>query len=100
MASCARMRTRSICAGMRWASRIRAGGEAGSGAGLHRKNLDRLLEAGRRIAPRRGRVFVRDIAREVQIGDGFGHEMVIQLLGLVDLVTPGVAAGVEMPDPL
>src|SRR5207249_10020019 len=62
---------------------------------LHSHDVQRLRQACGWILALGGRVLVRDIAGIVEVGDGLRDEAVIQLLGIVDLVPPGVAAGVD-----
>src|SRR5437764_14302815 len=64
------------------------------------ENLHGLFEAGDGIAALSGRILMADIAGEVELGDGLRDEAVVELVGLVDFVAPGVAAGVEMRDVL
>ena len=60
------------------------------------ENPDCLLEAGKRVAPWRGRVFVRHISRVPQIRDGLGNKAVIQFLGLIQFVPSRIPARMEM----
>src|SRR5262249_50449453 len=60
---------------------------------LNIKNLNRPIKAGDGILSGGGRVFVGDVAGEIQIGDGLGDEAIIQLLCLVDLMASGIASG-------
>src|SRR5262245_6490660 len=63
-------------------------------------DFDRLFERRNGVVSHRRRVLVRDEAGELQLGDRFHDEAVVQLLSLVDVVTTGVAAGMEVSDPL
>src|SRR5579863_2053341 len=67
---------------------------------LYIANLDSLIQRGDGIMPLRRRILVSDEAGVVQIRDRLSDEVVVQLLALVDIVTPRVAAGMEMADPL
>src|SRR5687768_1840954 len=67
---------------------------------LNFQNTDRLLEAFDRIAALRRRVFVRNVARETEFRNRFRNETVVQLLGIIELVAPGISARVEVADPL
>src|SRR5262249_51985768 len=67
---------------------------------LNRADLHRTLQLRERIVPLARRVLVRHEACVAEIGDRFHHEVVVQLLRVVDLVPAGVAARVEVADPL
>src|SRR5271165_738205 len=67
---------------------------------LNSHDLDGLLQTFERIAPRRWPEFVRDVSCIAEAGDGLRDEAVVELLRVIDLMTAGHAAGVEMPDPL
>ena len=41
-----------------------------------------------------------DVAGEAGVGYRLRHEVIIQLLRLIDLVTAGIASGMEMPNVL
>src|SRR5579885_733360 len=68
--------------------------------GLNVENFQRLLQTFHRISSLRRRILVRDVAGESQVCDRFGDKAIIQLLRIVDLMTPGIPARVKMPDPL
>src|SRR5882762_3787371 len=55
-----------------------------------------LFQGPQRLARRHE--FVGHIAREARIGDGAGDGVIIQLLGVVQLVASGHATGMEVPD--
>src|SRR5262245_30722922 len=67
---------------------------------LNIKNLNRPVKTGNGILSGGGRIFVSDVAGEIQIGDGLCDKAIIQFLRLVYLVASGIASGVEMADPL
>jgi hypothetical protein len=48
----------------------------------------------------RGCEIVRETSLEVQVGDGSGDRAVLQLLGVIEFVSPGYACRVEMADVL
>src|SRR5262245_15715761 len=75
-------------------------GAAGLRQGLHVTDLDGLFERRDGIVAHRRRVLVRHEARIAECGDGFHDEAVVELLRFVDVVPVGVAAGVEVADPL
>ena len=62
----------------------------------HDAQLHRLAQAGQRVAERDE--LVGHVALEADVGDGAGDGLVVQLLGLVDLVPAGVAAGVVVAE--
>src|SRR5579863_8989201 len=53
---------------------------------LHRQNLNRFGQLKNRIFAWQRVPFVADIALVIQVGNGLGHKMVIQLLGFVGCV--------------
>src|SRR5258708_5801140 len=55
-----------------------------------------LFQGPQRLAGRHE--FVGHIAREARIGDGAGDGVIIQLLGVVQLMASGHAPGMEVPD--
>src|SRR5579862_1196816 len=61
-------------------------------------DLERLIQRLARIL--RIVVLVRQPSRVAGFHDRLGHGSVVQLLGTVDLVPPGHAAGVKMAEPL
>src|SRR5690349_12333543 len=61
-------------------------------------DLERLFQRLARIF--RTVVLVRQPSGEAGLHDGLGHGAIIQLLGIVDLVPAGHAAGMKMADPL
>src|SRR5215467_4328270 len=65
---------------------------------LHIHDFNHLGEILERIASRRGTVFMRDIARETEVGDGLSDEPVIDLLRLVEKPPAGNPGGMEMGD--
>src|SRR5579883_191949 len=73
--------------------------EAPKGGALDVHDLQRLVQALQRIAPRRRTVLMRDVARESQVRDSLGDKPVIQLLRIVEFVPAGHSARVEMRDP-
>src|SRR5215510_14732341 len=64
------------------------------------EDLNGPIKAGDPIVPVGGRVFMCDVPGEIENSDGLRDKAIIQLLRLVDLVTPGIAPGMEMADPL
>ncbi len=63
---------------------------------LHLADLHRLFQRLKRIASRGRRIFVGDVAAEAGVRDGLRHEMIIQFLRFVDLMTAGISAGMEV----
>src|SRR5262245_24683220 len=67
---------------------------------LNITDLNGPIKAGNGIISGGRRVFVGDVAGEIEISDGLGDKAIIQLLRLVDLVTSGITSGMKMADPL
>src|SRR5581483_3212301 len=67
---------------------------------LHVHNRERLRQVLDGIAPRRGAVFVSDVAGEAEVRDSLSDKFVVQLLSVVEFVAVRYAYGVEMRDPL
>src|SRR5262249_42327651 len=67
---------------------------------LNITDLNGPIKAENGIISRGRRVFVGDVAGEIELSDGLGDKAIIQLLRLVDLVTSGITSGMKMADPL
>src|SRR5262249_8375882 len=70
------------------------------GLGLYITDLNGPIKAGNGIISCGRRVFVGNVAGEIELSDGLGDKAIIQLLRLVDLVTSGITSGMKMADPL
>src|SRR6185436_17480575 len=104
MASTSRAHTSSATAGRlvvnqnarRNADRTRRGGGAGGSSDI--AQLERLAERAHRVA--RGDELLGEVAGEALVRDGLADGGVLELLGLVELVAAGDAAGVVVADVL
>src|SRR5215475_2368400 len=67
---------------------------------LHVTNVHRLVQRFNRIMPFRRSVFMGEVSGKTQVHYGLSDVTIIQFLRTVDIVPPGIAAGMKMSDPL